>query len=300
MLERLNRSDEALDLLTRLITADEAKGRSVTNYWLMASAKAGLLERMTRTNDAVAFLTQLVTKADAEGDSATNIVKWVLLSRSALLRRMNRATDAQADWLRASRIPARNPRAKANLIDLSPWYNTALAENWHTGEAGHSVTNLPPGIRSFQGIDFDVRGAIHLSGIQLARYRGDYPPRVDGLRIGGKLARFHVLHAAACTVPDGTEIGQFILHYADGQERKIPIQYGQDVRDWWFTPDDSVQTPQPAWTGSNAVATQRGAALRLYVSSWDNPRPEAQLATLDYVSAMTDSAPFLIAITVVP
>jgi hypothetical protein len=48
------------------------------------------------------------------------------------------------------------------------------------------------------------------------------------------------------------------------------------------------------------VATQRGAALRLYVSSWDNPRPEAQLATLDYVSAMTDSAPILIAITVVP
>jgi hypothetical protein len=38
--------------------------------------------------------------------------------------------------------------------------------------------------------------------------------------------------------------------------------------------------------------------LRLYRASWDNPRPDEQVTSIDYVSRMTAFAPFLIAITV--
>jgi serine/threonine protein kinase/WD40 repeat protein/tetratricopeptide (TPR) repeat protein len=302
MLERLNRPQAALDLFSRLIAEGQAKGGSVSNYAAFVGPKASLLERLSRTNDALSLLTQVIAKAEAEGDAVTNVMNAALLSRSGLLRRMERPAEAQADWLRVKRIPARDKQAKPNLIDLSPWYNTALTENWHTGDQGHSLTNLPTGIQSFNGIAFDVRGAIHLSGIQLARYRSDYPQRVDAIPLGSKLGRLHVLHAASWSVPDGTEIGHFILHYADGQEEKIPIRYGLEVRDWWFGLEDGPATAalKPAWVGGNSLASQRAAGLRLFVSSWPNPRPQAALSTLDYVSAGTDSAPFLVAITTEP
>jgi hypothetical protein len=38
--------------------------------------------------------------------------------------------------------------------------------------------------------------------------------------------------------------------------------------------------------------------LRLYQTCWTNPRPEVEVRTVDFVSAMTGSAPFLIALTV--
>ena len=34
-------------------------------------------------------------------------------------------------------------------------------------------------------------------------------------------------------VPDGVEVGHFQIHYANGQERAIPVIYGEDVRDAW-------------------------------------------------------------------
>jgi hypothetical protein len=40
-------------------------------------------------------------------------------------------------------------------------------------------------------------------------------------------------------------------------------------------------------------------ALRLCLSVWDNPHPDKQVATLDFVSSMdTQAAPFCVALTV--
>ena len=40
--------------------------------------------------------------------------------------------------------------------------------------------------------------------------------------------------------------------------------------------------------------------VRLFVSRWDNPRPEVEVTSLDIVSKMTRSGPILIALTVEP
>jgi hypothetical protein len=52
------------------------------------------------------------------------------------------------------------------------------------------------------------------------------------------------------------------------------------------------------WTGSNPFAREKGYQLRLYLTTIENPRPDEVVRSLDYVSAMSESAPFLIAITV--
>jgi hypothetical protein len=38
--------------------------------------------------------------------------------------------------------------------------------------------------------------------------------------------------------------------------------------------------------------------LRLYQTSWENPKPDLEVVSFDFVSAMANSAPFLIAVTV--
>jgi hypothetical protein len=53
----------------------------------------------------------------------------------------------------------------------------------------------------------------------------------------------------------------------------------------------SVEDPPPR---HNPVRTR----LRLFQTSRDNPRPDLEVVSFDFVSAMTTSAPFLIAVTV--
>ena len=91
-----------------------------------------------------------------------------------------------------------------------------------------------------------------------------------------------------------------MLHYADGTQKELAIDYGRDVRNWWAKDDPKQATERAvvAWTGTNPVAADRKTTLRLYQRTWDNPLPEAEVTRLDFVSKMAKSAPFLIAITV--
>jgi hypothetical protein len=40
--------------------------------------------------------------------------------------------------------------------------------------------------------------------------------------------------------------------------------------------------------------------LRVYKTTWNNPHPEKTISALDFRSTMTDSSPYLIAITMEP
>jgi hypothetical protein len=68
------------------------------------------------------------------------------------------------------------------------------------------------------------------------------------------------------------------------------------------TPDARI-----AWEGTNPAATdyrtdfpagEPGKELRLFVATWENPRPDVEVTSLDLVSRETQSAPFVVAITV--
>ena len=58
------------------------------------------------------------------------------------------------------------------------------------------------------------------------------------------------------------------------------------------------QAGQVAWRGSKPARTWEGATLRLYVSTWANARPHAEVKTVELVSDLTGAVPFVIAITV--
>jgi hypothetical protein len=55
-----------------------------------------------------------------------------------------------------------------------------------------------------------------------------------------------------------------------------------------------------AWRGENTATRRRGFSLQLYRTTWENPVPGAEIASLDFISRLSSSAPFLVAITADP
>ncbi len=197
-------------------------------------------------------------------------------------------------------FPPRDPQAKPNLIDLSPYYNVTLTESWHplAGGQDNSLSALPRGVQNLGGIDFDVRGIIQVASAQLRG--GRFPSQVKGIKVGRQCQRFHFLHGTGWQVKDLTRVGTYVLHYANGSDAELNIIYGTDVRDWWFWPQEPKDSKEAVavWTGKNPATERQSMSLRLFRSTRENPNPDLAVESIDFVSGMSDSAPFLIAITV--
>jgi hypothetical protein len=240
---------------------------------------------------------RLIAKRDSDPERFDEIIvknaRWEFLPGQ---KQQRPAKPTQA-------IPARDPQAAANLIDLSAFYNAALTETWHnTGNttAQNHLGALPRGIQEFGGVKFDVRGLIQLSGRDaLSQLVVRFPKEVKNIKVDRLGQSIHFLHAAGWMSPDGTTIGNYVVHYANGETREIPIVYGRDVRDWWTQNNEPAKAElNTVWTGKNSMNPQTSPPQRLFKTTWKNPLPNVKIDSIDYRSTMTATAPFLVAITV--
>lgn len=194
-------------------------------------------------------------------------------------------------------IPARDPAIPASLIDLSRFYNAGLSDDWY--QAGYNLAALPHGRRvGIGGTEFDPRGIIQLGCPHLERLKAVFPQRVTGIPIRCKCSRFHFLHAAVAQEREGAAVGSYTVQYLSGREVEIPIIYGEDLRSWLFASDNARELKRAtvAWTGRTTGVYLR--PVRIFKLVWTNPSPDEEVASLDFHSALTDTAPFLIALTV--
>jgi WD40 repeat protein len=202
----------------------------------------------------------------------------------------------------SQRIPARDPKAGTQQIDLAPYYNLALTDSLDQNGDGDNFASLPSGLQTFAGIRFDVRGIIHLEGLGAKRDGQIYPERVDGIHVGSKCSRLHFLQASAWGAGKDAVVGKYILHYEDGKSRELPIVFGRDLLDWWFpgitTASHERGRPLAAWLGSNRTSANANCPIALFESTRDNPRPNLELVSIDFVSSMSEAAPFLVALSV--
>jgi hypothetical protein len=197
-------------------------------------------------------------------------------------------------------IPPRSEEAMPGLVDLSDHYLNSLDDDIHS-KPGNTLSELPRGIQSFQGTKFDIRGVIQLAGRDSLQITGVfYPEAVKGIRVHHKGRQLHFLHAAAWNPEDGNlEIGQYILHYANGESGNIPIIYQENVSDWWARQNDKpLADAQVAWEGTSPRTQGIGFLLRLFKYTYENPLPEIEIETLDFISKLVHSAPMLVAVTV--
>lgn len=196
--------------------------------------------------------------------------------------------------------PPYAPQGRLTFLDVAAKANRKLTIETFVGEPGNNLAEMPLGEQKLGGVSFQVNDAV----IQLgSMYLPELTRSVRGIPVDGQVGRLYFLHgtqwgADPYTVADMTVIGEYQVYYADGTRAKIPIRYGDCVRDWWNI-DNSRPTRHAdiAWTGENANSRNAKVKLRLYVTQWTNPAPEKKVDHVDLISANTIAAPFCLAIT---
>lgn len=186
------------------------------------------------------------------------------------------------------------------FIDLQPQANHRLAADLHDNE-GNNLGKVPRGEQKLEGTTFRIgEKFVHLRG----EHAPDAPEKVEGIKVDALFDRLHILHStgygeAENRLDDGTVIGEYVVHYADNSTARIPVVYGEDLRDWWVNPDrSSLKRAKAAWTGSNPASEANMAQIRLYSVAWENPNPNKKVTSIDFVSKKTACDPFLIALTI--
>jgi len=111
-----------------------------------------------------------------------------------------------------------------------------------------------------------------------------------------------------------------VAGFDEFQVHRCPAGYEVEIRDFGFAPDNRLlwvahDAGGFLWDGERGgmVATLDHKAIRYaffhantrgevrtYVMSWSNPYPDVEIKALDFVSTQTESAPFLLAVTVDP
>ena len=111
----------------------------------------------------------------------------------------------------------------------------------------------------------------------------------------------------------GEEIGQYLVHYADGSSEVLLIRAGIDVDDWKPTrepplddteiiptPEGVMAAPVVGW-GGFAGAGMDEVTTTLFVTSWTNPKPDVRIESIDFTSSGGRTIrPFLVALTLAP
>jgi len=151
-------------------------------------------------------------------------------------------------------------------------------------------------VEAHTGVRFDLRGLVMLGS---SGGEGWSPARrskeVRGIPVNQQVNRLHILHGVEATAPMESQIGAYVMHYADGRSQEFPIVYGRDV----LGPSDGHLAQfraTVAWAGqpTNSIACP---LLRFCKATWANPRPEVEVSSLDFISHVTNCPLFLAAIT---
>jgi hypothetical protein len=188
---------------------------------------------------------------------------------------------------------------KLTFIDVSSKGNHRLNETLHKTSPDNHFGELPQGELKFEAIRFKI-------GEQMVRVKGKntdaLPSEVKGIPVNAAFERLHILHSTGYgenpQMTEGTEIGAYTIRYADDTTERIPIVYGEDVRDWWdWPPRTDLKRAKVAWTGTNPFANTYERKIRLFAVTWTNPHPAKKVTSIDMNTAETECDPFLVALT---
>jgi beta-galactosidase len=163
-----------------------------------------------------------------------------------------------------------------------------------TDQGGNDFRMMPLGAHLLQGVPFTIidpasnsdRSCLVLGGAG----RPTFPRTVEGIAVGGQVARLFFLHTAAWLGRAGAVAMTYRVHYADGQVLEIPVRAGTEIADWWNPCD---------LPGARLGMSRTNDQLRevgLFLMPWENPRPQVAITSLDVVSPGT-MVPIVVAIT---
>ena len=184
------------------------------------------------------------------------------------------------------------------FISLKGHTNVKMDENLHSDRyENNNLKSLPTGKQKFGDVEFEIGdGVLQLGSSQVTTK----PNKIEGIKVGGAVKKLHFLQATGYNSEPDTVIGKYIVHYDDKTTAEIDIVYGKDVVDWWAYPGrDGPTKGKAVWEGENDASKQFDAKIKLYLMTWENPKPDKKVASIDFVAPNPEqpAAPFCVAIT---
>ena len=200
---------------------------------------------------------------------------------------------------------AKRPQPQFTFIDLQKKANEKLDGTIHRYD-GNNLAQLPKGEQLLGDVKFNIGDScivLHGGGVR------DKPKEVKGIQVGIRFPYLHILHGTVqgetrdggISIEDGTLIAEYRIKYEDQSTEIIPVVYGEDLRDWWDWAGAKPTTRgKVVWTGTNDYAHRLGkrTPLRLFLSTWKNPKPDQKVVKIEYVTTNSRGAPFCVAMTV--
>ena len=104
----------------------------------------------------------------------------------------------------------------------------------------------------------------------------------------------HFFHACAWRIKAGGDTGEYVIRYADGTERAVPLVSGKNIGNLWAS--DNPPEPLPSettvpWCGRSLLSKENGTEMVLFHYRWQNPRPGETIASVTFRSRLTPCAP---------
>jgi WD40 repeat protein/serine/threonine protein kinase len=261
--------------------------------------KGQMFEKLEQLEEALKAYSEGISSARVTDPQLTayelairkEVLSGLLVERRRVLKRLNRMPEAMADIMAGKHIPGRAPRvgySRFTPIDLRRQINQSL-EDFNIART-MGATNSMASVKCFGGVEFELSGYILL-------LPGDadpcFPRSAQGIEVGQKCHALHFLHT--CTPASGLNTGPvaaYVVHYVGGAQEEIPIVDGENVRTWSDT-QGPLSGASDAWVGK----TDDDQLVRLIKFSWQNPRPEVRIQSLDFIVKGDFVNPSLFAIT---
>jgi hexosaminidase len=174
-------------------------------------------------------------------------------------------------------------------IDLSKFGNVDLSQGFVGLDDGYRLENILEPQR-FSGTIFSLTKAIALQGTH--RRTKDYPQSVT-IPINKTAGSLAFLHTTPWSASTGTDIGSYIVHYADGSEEQVTLFYGTNISTWTDTNVTSINLLQ-GWSHTTA----NGLPVAINTFFWTNPKPSTMIERLEFVSRGGLASPVLLGLTI--
>lgn len=166
-------------------------------------------------------------------------------------------------------------------IDLTPYYDKPSA-SWTSGSEWRDT---PRGPVVLGGVPFELNGLLRLTGRSAKNDNKGYREEVKGIAVNRKFARLHVLHIVSYNTSQESPYARITLRYADDSTTSWLMTYGQHGRDWHRPKHEypsALGDPNSkvVWRGEYS----NGRTLRLFKTTFTNPKPELEVTAIDLSS----------------
>jgi WD40 repeat protein len=215
-----------------------------------------------------------------------------------------RPTLAMSRNLAGAPVVSRDASTSPLLLDLTDHYTmTQFTVRKQTDTVLAGTGNLPSGVVTLDGIDYDIRGGVELRMPSSADGKArvtELQAKAVGIRVPTvPIAALHVLLLATFAEgePNERTYANVRLHYRDGSAAVLPIRTQREVPG--LTDHDR---PTPIGWAINDFAAVGILPLQLFSNPrLANPHPERIIATLDLeASTQGWSEPVFVAVTAEP